>query len=95
LKKSSLVSIDDLKVKIGTAQEQEWHVLFNEDFERFIDEEQLKDSGWVQVMTLNQTAESVTMKIKTLATDELSQHGRTRTIFIVSRRGRSPHEKLL
>jgi RHS repeat-associated protein len=69
------LAIDDLKVKIGTAQEQEWNVLFNEDFERFDNEEQLKDSGWVSLTTLNQTAESVAMKIKILATDKHGQHG--------------------
>ncbi|MDQ1353923.1 MAG: Ntox33 protein [Acidobacteriota bacterium] len=49
------VSIDDFIVKINTADEatdNDWHILFNEDFERFIDKEraQLKDSGWVQSM---------------------------------------------
>ncbi|MCU0289506.1 MAG: hypothetical protein MUF15_24305 [Acidobacteria bacterium] len=67
------LAIDDLNVKMGTAQKQEWYVLFNEDFERFYNEEQLKDSGWVQEMNLNQTAESAAMKIKILATDEHGQ----------------------
>jgi hypothetical protein len=69
------LAIDDLNVKMGSAQEQEWYVLFNEDFERFIDDEQLKESGWVTLTALNQTAESVAMKIKILATDKLPQHG--------------------
>jgi RHS repeat-associated protein len=56
------VAIDDLSVKINDAQEkgQKWNLLFNEDFERFIDGEQLKDSGWVQPLaeTKEKVAES-------------------------------------
>ncbi|MCX6580332.1 MAG: RHS repeat-associated core domain-containing protein [Candidatus Aminicenantes bacterium] len=57
------VVIDDLSVKINTADEatdNDWSILFNEDFERFIDGAQLKDSGWIQplVETKEKAAEA-------------------------------------
>jgi RHS repeat-associated protein len=61
------VAIDDLSVKINDAQEkgQKWNLLFNEDFERLIDREQLKDSGWVQSVTAikEKTDETKTISI--------------------------------
>ncbi|HLP48904.1 MAG TPA: hypothetical protein VK469_23385 [Candidatus Kapabacteria bacterium] len=43
------VSIDDFCVKMKET-DNGWHVLFNEDFDRLIDEKQLKESGWIQPM---------------------------------------------
>jgi hypothetical protein len=51
VRESAEVTIDDVTVKIAEPWKkyQKWNVLLTESFERFIDIEQLKDSGWIQL----------------------------------------------
>ena len=59
------ISIDDFSARISIAQEKDWDSLFNEDFERFSDDNQMKESGWVQAVTAlkEKTDEAKTVSI--------------------------------